>query len=146
MRIREKHLIIDTTTEFGERVARRLSQEKIAWFTTVSQDGTPQPRPVWFLWNGESFLIFSQAEGFKVRHLNANPKASLHLDGDGQGGDIVVFVGEAQVETNPIVPDDQAAYIEKYRKGFKRIGMSPDTFAARYQIAIRLTPGKLRGH
>ncbi len=139
-------LIIDTSSEFGERVSRRLDQEQIAWFTTVSRDGTPQPRPVWFLWNGESFLIFSRPEGYKIRHLNDNPKACLHFDGDGQGGDIIVFLGEAYVEREPIPIVDLEAYIEKYQAGFKRIDMSPDTFRESYRTIIRMVPSKLRGH
>lgn len=139
-------MLIDTSTEFGQRVSTRLIEARIVWFTTVSQDGTPQPRPVWFLWNGESFLIFSQQEGFKVRHLDGNPKVALHLDSDGQGGDIIVFTGEARVDPESLDATDLEAYIEKYHQGFKRIGMTPETFAESYPTAIRMTPGKLRGH
>jgi len=38
----------DPTTPFGERVARRLREEPVIWFTSTSRDGTPQPNPVWF--------------------------------------------------------------------------------------------------
>jgi PPOX class probable F420-dependent enzyme len=139
-------LLIDTSSEFGKRVARRLSEEPIAWFTTVSKDGIPQPRPVWFLWNGQSFLIFSQPQGFKVRHLRDNPNVSLHLDGDGQGGDIIVFVGEAHLEEGLVPKTDLDAYMIKYRDGLRRIGMTPDSFTESYQTVIRMKPSKLRGH
>ena len=43
---------IDTATPFGERAQRRLRDDKLAWLTTTSADGTPQPVPVWFLWDG----------------------------------------------------------------------------------------------
>ena len=36
---------IDTTTPFGERAQRRLRDERLAWLTTTSADGTPQPVP-----------------------------------------------------------------------------------------------------
>jgi PPOX class probable F420-dependent enzyme len=81
-----------------------------------------------------------------VRHLGINPRASIHLDGDGKGGDIIVFVGEAFVQEQPIPQEDLDAYIEKYREGFKRIGMTPESFAENYQTAIRMRPLKLRGH
>ncbi len=139
-------MLIDPSTEFGARVNRRLAKERIAWFTTVSSDGTPQPRPVWFLWNGESFLLFSESKAHKVQHLSSNPKASIHLDGDGMGGDIIVFVGEAFIERNPILRGDLEAYVDKYREGFKRIGTTPEAFAREYQTAIRLIPSRLRGH
>lgn len=139
-------MLIDHSTEFGARVSRRLINDRIAWFTTVSRDGTPQPRPIWFLWNGDTFLLFSEPHGHKVRHLVTNPRASIHLDGDGKGGDIIVFVGEAFVQEQPIPQEDLDAYIEKYREGFKRIGMTPESFAENYQTAIRMRPLKLRGH
>lgn len=139
-------MLIDATTEYGQRVSRRLSEEHIGWFTTVSKDGTPHPRPVWFLWNGESFLIFSQLEGHKVRHLEDNSKVALHLNGDQQGGDIIVFLGEARVDIGPLDEADLEAYIKKYRQGFERIGLSPETFSEKYPTAIRMTPTRLRGH
>jgi hypothetical protein len=48
--------MIDTNTEFGQRVARRLAEERIAWLTTIDSNGAPQPRPIWFLWDGATFL------------------------------------------------------------------------------------------
>jgi hypothetical protein len=48
--------MIDTTTEFGQRVARRLAEERIAWLSTTDSNGAPQPRPIWFLWDGGTFL------------------------------------------------------------------------------------------
>ena len=48
---------LDPSTEFGARVERRLPDERIIWLTTVGPDNTPQPSPVWFFWDGETFLI-----------------------------------------------------------------------------------------
>lgn len=45
---------IDATTDFGRRVRERLTEESVAWLTTVGRDGTPQPNPVWFLWDGDA--------------------------------------------------------------------------------------------
>ena len=49
--------VIDPDTEFGARVERRLREDVIGWLVTVSADGTPQPNPVWFVWDGETALI-----------------------------------------------------------------------------------------
>ena len=51
--------MLDTTTEAGGRAERRLREEAISWLTTVRADGQPQSVPVWFLWDGGSFLIYS---------------------------------------------------------------------------------------
>ncbi len=45
------------STPFGARVAQRLREEHLIWLTTVGADGTPQPNPVWFLWDGASVLV-----------------------------------------------------------------------------------------
>src|SRR4051794_14229422 len=81
---------IDSSSEFGARVLRRLNEESPAWLTTIGADGTPPPRPIWFYWDGESILIYSQPNTFKLRHIETNPKASFNFDGDGHGGNIVV--------------------------------------------------------
>jgi PPOX class probable F420-dependent enzyme len=138
--------MLDLTTEFGRRVARRLEEEPVIWLTTVGHDLSPQPRPVWFWWDSESFLIYSRPNTHKLRHIARNPKVALNLDGDGRGGDIVVFTGEAQVAQD-IPPADQVlAYVKKYREGFARLQMSPEEFAASYSVPVRVRPISLRGH
>lgn len=138
--------MIDTATEFGQRVARRLAEERIAWLTTVDSNGAPQPRPIWFLWDGATFLLYSRPGTAKLRHIVERPQVSLNLDGDGLGGDIVVFTGQAAID--PAAPPAHllAAYVAKYQPGFARIGMTAAEFAASYSVAVRVTPLKLRGH
>lgn len=138
--------MIDTTTEFGQRVARRLGEERIIWLTTTGRDGTPQTRPVWFLWDGESFLIYSRPGTAKLRHIASRPRVSLNLDSDGLGGDIIVFTGRAAVDPTAPPGDQVPAYAEKYRAGFQRINMTPVQFGQVYSVAIRIWPESLRGH
>lgn len=138
--------MIDLTTEFGQRVARRLAAERIAWLTTVDSRGAPQPRPIWFLWDGETFLIYSRPGTQKLKHIAQHPQVSLNLDGDGQGGDIVVFAGQARIDAQTPPADQVPAYLAKYRPGMARIGMTPAEFARAYSVALRVTPLKLRGH
>jgi PPOX class probable F420-dependent enzyme len=138
--------MIDKTTEFGQRVTHRLGEERIIWLTTTGRDGMPQPRPVWFLWDGESFLIYSRPGRAKLRHIAARPQVSLNLDGDSLGGDIVVFTGQAGIDPDAPPADQVPAYAEKYRAGFQRLNMSPAEFGLTYSVAIRVWPQALRGH
>jgi PPOX class probable F420-dependent enzyme len=137
---------IDTSTEFGARVVRRLQDEIIIWLTTVAADGTPAPRPVWFLWTGTEFLIYSQPRTAKLRHLGRDPRVALHFNSDDQGGNIVVFTGTARVDAAAPPADREAAYLAKYRTHIQQIGMTPESFARAYAVAIRVTPEALRGH
>ncbi len=138
--------MIDTSTEFGQRVARRLQQERIIWLTTVDSSGQPQPRPVWFLWDGESFLIYSRPNTAKLRHILHNPNVALNLDGDGAGGDIIVFNGVAAIDEADLPTESVPGYVEKYSAGFERIGMTAAQFSEAYAVAVRVNPTNLRGH
>lgn len=137
---------LDTTTEFGRRVTRRLREELIAWLVTVRPDQTPQPVPVWFLWDGQTFLVYSQPDTQKLRNIARSPRVALHLDGNGKGGDIVVLTGEARVVTDAPPANEILAYVEKYRQGMTGIGMTPESFARAYSVALRVTPTRLQGH
>ena len=138
--------LLDTSTEFGRRADRRLREDRLAWLTTVDGAGTPQPIPVWFLWDGgESVLIYSKPDTPKLRAIGSRPGVSLNLDGDGNGGDIVVVLGEAAVSDDPPaheLPD----YVEKYRPLIERNGWTPERFAADYSVPIRITLRRVRGH
>ncbi|MCC6178117.1 MAG: TIGR03667 family PPOX class F420-dependent oxidoreductase [Chloroflexi bacterium] len=137
---------IDTSTEFGARVARRLATEKVAWLTTVGLDGTPQPSPVWFLWDGEHILIFSQENMPKLRNIAANPRVSFTFDGDTRGGDVIVLTGTAAVAADAPPANEIPAYLEKYGQAIVGLGLRDEQFARGYSVPIRVTPTKLRGH
>ena len=113
---------IDTRSEFGARVVRRLNEETIGWLTTVGADGTPQPSPIWFLWDGETALIYSQPNTPKLRHIAANPRVSLNLDGNGRGGDIIILTGEARVDESAPASAALPAYQAKYAAGIRQTG------------------------
>jgi PPOX class probable F420-dependent enzyme len=137
---------IDTSSEFGARAVRRLGSDLIGWLTTTGPDGTPQPSPIWFFWDGETALIYSQPNTPKLRHIAANPRVSLNLDGDGRGGDIVILTGEARVDEATPPADKNPPYVEKYANGITQIGMTPERFAQAYSVPVRFTPSKIRGH
>lgn len=136
----------DFTTPHGQRAAERLRQEEIIWLTTVGGDGMPQPSPVWFLWEGETMLIFSQPKVPKIANIRREPRVALHFDSDGKGGDIVVLTGRAEVVDNAAPATIPEAYLAKYAAGIKDIGMTPEEMAASFSAAIRVTPTTLRGH
>lgn len=137
---------IDHKTEFGKRVLRRLEEERIIWLVTLRGDMTPQPSPVWFWWNGESLLIFSQPGKPKVRNIMENYKVALHFDSDGRGGDIVILNGTAEIVEDSLPANDVSAYIRKYQEGLKRINMTSESFTSSYSIPIRVKLYSLRGH
>jgi len=122
----------------------RLRREPILWLTTVRTDGQPQSSPVWFVWDEQSFLIFSIPTSQKVPNIRANPRVALHLGDDGVGADIVTLEGTAQIVENAPGVDKVPAYVEKYRGLIEDMGASPSQFAGLYSTAIRVTPTRVR--
>ena len=137
---------IDTSTKFGVRVDERLRTEIVIWLTTTDPGGTPQPRPVWFLWVDGEFLIYSKEDTFKLEHIAREPRVALNFNSNERGGDIVVFTGRAWVSLDDPPADQVPAYVAKYADHIDRIGYTPETFAANYSVPIRVEPLDLRGH
>jgi PPOX class probable F420-dependent enzyme len=137
--------MVDFTSQFGRHANRRLRQEKVIWLTTVDEQNAPQPRPVWFHWDGETILIFSQKGKAKLRHIAHNPKVSLNFNTDEDGGDVVVILGEARILDKP--PDESRvkSYLRKYREGIKSIDMTVPEFTESYSVPLLVTPEHMRG-
>ena len=91
----------DNKRKLESKAKRLIKQEYVIWFTTVDSTGTPQPRPVWFVWDKDAFLIFSQPGAHKAAHIRRNPYVSLHFNTDKTGDqDVVVYVGTATLIEN----------------------------------------------
>ena len=138
--------MLDLATEFGERADRRLREDEIGWFVTVRPDGTPIPVPVWFTWDGETILLYSQPRTGKLRNIAANPRVSFHLDTDEHGDDMIVVTGTASVDGTAPRADEHPAYREKYRE--RVIAAFEGKFrevADDYSVAIRILPDRISG-
>jgi PPOX class probable F420-dependent enzyme len=136
--------VLDPSKPAHARADQRLRSEQIAWLTTVRADGQAQSSPVWFLWDGETFLLYSQPHVQKVRNLAVNPMVSLHLGDDGAGGDVVTVEGTAALEPDAPRADHVDGYLAKYRAEIQALGSEPGPFARTYSTAIRVRPTRVR--
>jgi PPOX class probable F420-dependent enzyme len=135
----------DLSTDLGVRVATRLRDERILWLTTTGADGTPQPSPIWFLWNGETIVVFSEPNTPKVRNIGRTPRVALNFNSDEHGGNVAVITGTAAIDPDPPTAAEFDAYQTKYAEGLKSLGWSLDEMRARYSTVVRVTPKRLRG-
>lgn len=138
--------VVDTTTPFGKTADRRLRKEAIVWLTTTSADGTPQPNAVWFLWDGETALMYSIPNQAKLKNIARHPRVSLNLDTRKSGDSVVVLTGRAAIDPDAPPLNKNRAYVAKYRDEIVRLKLGPPAKMAReYSVAVRITPEKLRG-
>jgi PPOX class probable F420-dependent enzyme len=138
--------VVDEGTEFGARVAGHLRDEVVVWLTTVTPAGAPLPAPVWFVWDGAEQVVMYSRPSTRVRNLEANPRVSLNFGGDGSGGDIVVISARATIDRDAPSADRAQAYLDKYGAHIRRIGMTPETFAERYSVPVRMALSAVRGY
>lgn len=87
-------------------VSDLLTQPLIARLATANP-ATLQPHvvPVWFEWNGGAVWISSFDSTRKMRDLEGNPRVSLVIDTDSNGGTVrgVVIEGTAHIISEPTV-------------------------------------------
>jgi PPOX class probable F420-dependent enzyme len=136
---------IDKSTAFGARIERQLNDEVVIWLTTVGKSGTPQPNPVWFGWNGEEILIFSEPGKAKLHNVASRPRVSLNFNATHTGGAVGVITGEAVLDGKPATDEELAAYNAKYNDGITGLNLTADDFHRAYSVLIRIRPDRLRG-
>lgn len=59
---------------------------------------------MWFLWDGDSFLIHSRPNTRKLKNIAENPKINLNLNSSVTGGDVVraECVAEVPADAPPL--------------------------------------------
>jgi PPOX class probable F420-dependent enzyme len=136
--------MLDMENKRHAHIAERVNTNVIGWLITVRPDGRPHAVAVWFLWDGESILVFSKPNQQKVRNIAENPQVALALDDTQEGEDPIVIEGTAELVDDPSVSAAVPAYAEKYGELMKGIGLyPPERMAETYSQAIRITPVKV---
>lgn len=139
--------MIDFKSKLGRKAMRHLKQEYFIWLTTVDVHSTPQPRPVWFVLEGDTLVLYSKPEAFKLKHIVNNPQVSLHFNTPDPKGeeDVIVFGGIAKIDPKAEAVNQNKAYLRKYRTGITGLASTPQNFSEEYSTAVRVKLISLRG-
>ena len=123
----------------SKHVVTRLRRELVIWIATVGRGGHPHVVPVWFWWDGKSFLIYA-VPGQKVRDIQANPNVGLQLNTDPVGDGVVRIDGTAKIDSRQPPAYKVPGYVRKYREQIKGFDWTPKVFSDQYRFAIRVKP------
>src|SRR5437868_12165038 len=117
--------LLDLSKPNEAHADERLRKDIIIWLTTVRPDNRPHLVPVWFLWDGETILIFSKPDQ-KIRNLRQNPNVVVSLDTAGQGDDIVLIEGRAELLSDPNIKTTLPTYAQKYAERLSSMGWTAE--------------------
>lgn len=91
----------------ADALAEFLQEPNLGRFGTVDQDGEVHLVPVWFHWDGDRFLVGSQATDHKVANVRRAGRAAIEVDSDLRRRRGVLARGSARVIDGP---DGRAEY------------------------------------
>ena len=97
-------------TVAASRVQEFTQRTYLAILATVYPSGGPQAFPVWYEFDGESFLVTTEAEAAKVHNIRRNPQVALCITDTSRWIKSLTVRGRARV-----VPDNRLAQ-ELHRK------------------------------
>lgn len=135
--------LLDLSKKREAHIAQRLRDDVIVWLTTVRPDGRPHAVAVWFLWDGETILIFSKPRQQKLVNIQHNPHVLLAVDNTRNGADPITIEGEATLLSPDEINVTAEPYVAKYAELIKGIGYAPEQMAADYSQPIRIVPTRI---
>ncbi|MBK8026548.1 MAG: pyridoxamine 5'-phosphate oxidase family protein [Chloroflexi bacterium] len=115
------------------------------WCTTIHPDGRPHITPIWFIRDGDSFYFYTIPRSQKVKNLTANPHIALAFAGDAEGEEYFVVDGVGAVDPTLPAPHLNATYMAKYGNAPYMVESTPEKYAERFSLPIRITPKRVRG-
>lgn len=136
-------MLFDPSNEKHARIISRLGGERLGWLTTVFPDGRPASSLIWFLWREGELLVYSQ-DTPRVTNIESHPAVCFNLNSNDEGGDVLVINGDAVVDRSQPRCDDIPEYLAKYASAMRSLGLTPQKFADRYHVPIRITPRSFR--
>jgi PPOX class probable F420-dependent enzyme len=57
-----------------------LRQTRIAKLATLNSDGSPNVVPVWFEWDGQTAIVFTERHSPKVKRIRADSRVALSVE------------------------------------------------------------------
>ncbi len=129
-------------TVAASRVQEFTRRTYLAILATVYPSGGPQAFPVWYEFDGESFLVTTEAEAAKVYNIRRNAQVALCITDTSRWIKSLTVRGRALV-----VPDNRLAQ-ELHRKlALRYLGPQQgsewaDSMAGENMVLIRIEPEK----
>lgn len=127
-------------------VDRRLRNEPVVWLSTVDEHGFPHIVPIWFVWDGEAFLVFSKPHARKVQAIRRQARVALALGEPRDDFDVQLIEGHATVlatTTRQLLGEEGLIgreHARKYAAELFALGIDRSEYEATYSAVVRVVP------
>lgn len=128
------------STEYDDIIERAI----YVWFISIRPDNTPHTTPIWFIRDGVVFYFYTIPGSEKVKHLRANPNVAMSFAEDREGEKYFVVYGTAAIDESLPPPHLNPVYMAKYANEPYMLEMTPEKYALRFSLPIRVTATRIR--
>ena len=81
-----------------------LARPRIGVLSTLAEDGAPVAIPIWFEWDGQRVLMFTEATSPKIRRLRNDPRATLLVAAEvGEQEEWVAIDGQVTIHSDGVM-------------------------------------------
>lgn len=131
---------VDATVAPPAEARSLLRSSRVAWLSTVDEDGTPALVPTWFWFDGDVVWLFAKPGQRKVRNIRRFERVTLAIGDAADDFAVQVIEGSARTvraATASVLPEEMK---QAYADWLARAGMTWDTYAATYRQPIVVRP------
>lgn len=131
----------ETTTLLTEALRTFLTQQRVAYVSTIDSDGYPHSVPTWFDVDGEDLIFSLQRRRARLKYIQANPKGAVAIGGELSDAEGYLFKGHFRLLDDP----DHVwvnRMVRRYLTGEQAEQMIA-VFASAETVLLRFTPLKI---
>jgi nitroimidazol reductase NimA-like FMN-containing flavoprotein (pyridoxamine 5'-phosphate oxidase superfamily) len=134
--------------DFGEhsmadaQIDEFLAKPWIGALSILRGDGSPQSLPIWYLWNGEAFKIFSDAKFGWVKRCQADPRVAFTVFEHERPYRAVYSRGiaEFQIGASDLVRADIRSIVARYRAVEEVENVTDSMDGAENNVVLTIVP------
>jgi PPOX class probable F420-dependent enzyme len=120
-------------------VEKLLSGPNLARLAYIGLDGRPKVVPIWFVYDGECFVMVTGPKADKVPAIEKNGAVALTIDGSTPPYSALLIDGDAIIERTEGMAEEYPAIVQRYFGAGAEAYLAPMRGRVKTQRRIRVT-------
>ncbi len=97
-----------------EKIAEFLAGRELADLVTLMADGSPHVAPVWYKFDGDTYVVLAEPSTIKVRNIRHDPRVAVSIASHDRPYGYVLIQGKAEIsegDTDPLLFEMSYRYL-----------------------------------